>query len=552
MRRFLVSLCLMFTVSVLLPVTGYAIQFNAVGSRANGMGAAGVALIDDENAGHWNPANLGLPSATRGYQEDYATGLGVFSGAQIQSTRDFLKENQDLVDQFGQGDTLSNIVKNDFSDTTDYANYLKLFRELGDLTRDGQGILAHFNAGANIRHTNLSVSLSNQSDVAGFTNLNLSGILVGGLSADSDAARQFTTGDSSVTAPSTEPTSQEFKDAAKQVSKDLDNAFETQKLSPQDLGFDSNTTSDSIANAIASRAESDSDKVSAEDLTKASEIVTPGIVSLGDTTDSDSDASFDTENQRLVLQGTSINEMAFHYAKPDPLLNFLGSPLYLGSTLRLMQGRVAYVENNPFESNASDSTGELFNQEDDVKKSTDFGVDLGLTYDARETLGFKLAVVGKYLNSPSFEYPDSQEANDTPVVAPDEVTVDPQVRVGFSGYPLDFMPVDIGSDWWQLSADYDITTNETLMNDYEKKYVSVGNEFNLINSFWLNIALRAGARENLAEASEGRLYTGGVGVQLAGLNVDVSGVVSDKRVKDEEGNEQPTVAGGSFNLSYRF
>jgi hypothetical protein len=206
-----------------------------------------------------------------------------------------------------------------------------------------------------------------------------------------------------------------------------------------------------------------------------------------------------------------------------------------------MQGRVARIEDNPFNSDAADSTTEIFDEDEDVEKSTDFGVDVGLAYDARETLGMKIGVVGKYLNGPEFDRPDTGT-----------VTVDPQVRVGVSAYPLDFMPVDVGTDWWQLSADYDVTKNETVLQNYKKQYLSVGNELNLVNSFWWNLALRVGARKNLAESAEGRLYTAGAGLRMAGLNVELSGVISDKTTRDEDGDEQPTLAGGSLNVAYRF
>lgn len=212
-----------------------------------------------------------------------------------------------------------------------------------------------------------------------------------------------------------------------------------------------------------------------------------------------------------------------------------------------MQGEVAYVEENPFNTNASDSTDEVLDEDEDIEESSNVGVDLGITLDAREALGLKVGLVGKYLNSPEFDYPDTHP-NNRPTL-----TVDPQFRIGVSGYPLDFIPpYGFGRDSWQVTVDYDITKNETLLNGYEKQYLAIGNEFNVVNSFWMNLALRAGVRKNLAESREGRLYTGGVGVRVAGFNVEISGVVSDETTKDEDGDKQPTLVGGSFNLAYRF
>jgi hypothetical protein len=304
-----------------------------------------------------------------------------------------------------------------------------------------------------------------------------------------------------------------------------------------------------MANYIANVAEDQG--VSSDKVTKACESANQ-ILDQSVAESFSGENTFDTEAQRLIFEGASVSEVSFSYAKPEPLLSLASSPLYIGTNIRLMQGQVAYIEENPFNTSAADENDEVFDEEDDLETSTDVGVDLGLAYDAREHLGLTFGLTGKYLNTPTFDYPDNEDTRDTTVVAPDELEIEPQLRLGVSGYPLDFMPVDMGSDWWQLSVDYDITKNETLLQDYEKQYLAVGNEFNFINSFWGNLSLRVGARENLAESKEGALFTGGVGLRLAGLNVEVSGVMSDKTTKNEDGDEIPTVAGGSFNLAYRF
>jgi hypothetical protein len=511
----------------------YARGFSPIGARATGMGGAGVGLIDNENAGQWNPANLSLTSATRGYTEDYATSFGIGFGAQLLSANNFYQNSKDLVD-FYDANQGTGIFQGDYNNNN-RDQFIELVALARDLEGDGQGALLNANIGVpNVRHTNWSFGVNNYTDATAYTSLDLTG----GLDLDNTAV-QNAFGDTSGVSPGTS----DYQD----VASTCESTFNQGSWNTSDFSLSVNKNQ--LSNYIAGYAESKN--VSPEKTKKfcesGNQILEQSAASVGSPNN-----SFDTEAQRLIFEGASITEASASYAMPDPVAVIANAPLYVGFTGRIMQGRVAYVEENPFNSSAADSTTEVFDQEDDVKTSTNFGVDVGLTYDARETLGLKIGLVGKYLNAPSFDYPDNKAATDTPAQAPSELTIDPQLRLGVSAYPLDYMPVNVGSDWWQISADYDITKNETLLDNYEKQYLALGNEFNLVNSFWWNLALRVGAKENLAESTEGTLYTGGVGLQMVGLNIEVSGVISDKTTKDEEGNETPTLAGGNFNLSYRF
>lgn len=511
----------------------HARGFDAIGARGNGMGGAGVAQIDDENAPQWNPANLTLPSSTRGYEDDAATSLGFQLGAQVQSTNNFLRNSQDLVDFYDlhQG---TGVFEGDYTTGDNRARFFELVSLVRDIEGDDQGALFNATAGfPNARHSNWSVSLNNITDAAAYTDIDLTG----GLRLDTGAVQDgFGDGGSN---PSGTP-SPDYES----VRETCESNFNQGSWDPGFFGISSSKSD--LAGFIAQYAEGNG--VSKSEATKFCESGNQILDQSVDAIQSGASTSdnFDTDAQRVIFEGASITEAAFSYARPEPVAEVAGAPIYVGGSARIMQGRVAYVEDNPFQTDASDSTDEVFDEDEDVETSTNFGLDLGVTYDARDTLGFKAGLVGKYLNSPDFDYPDESPDGES------SVTVDPQVRLGLSAYPLDFMPVDVGSDWWQLSADYDVTKNETILQNYEKQYVAVGNEFNVVNSFWWNLALRAGVRKNLAESAEGNLFTAGVGLQMAGLNVEVSGVMSDKTTRDEDGDEQPTLAGGSLNLAYRF
>lgn len=485
-------------------------------------------MLDDENAAQWNPANLALPSTARVNEDDHATSLGFQAGAEALSTNNFYRNSKDLFDFF-EANQGSGIFNGSYTNSN-RDEFFELIALVRNLEGDGQGALINATAGFNSRHTNWSVSVNNITDLAGYPQIDLTGGLKLG---DPEVRDAFGNGTAT---PSGSPSSN-YQD----VADACEASFNDGSWSPSQFGI--TTSKSDMADFIASYAESNN--VSESQTKKFCESGNKILNQSAPATSTNN--TFDTEAQRVVFEGASINEASLSYSHSRPVLSLGTIPVYLGGSLRFMQGEVAYVEENPFNTNASDSTDEVLDEDEDIEESSNVGVDLGITLDAREALGLKVGLVGKYLNSPEFDYPDTHP-NNRPTL-----TVDPQFRIGVSGYPLDFIPpYGFGRDSWQVTVDYDITKNETLLNGYEKQYLAIGNEFNVVNSFWMNLALRAGVRKNLAESREGRLYTGGVGVRVAGFNVEVSGVVSDETTKDEDGDKQPTLVGGSFNLAYRF
>ncbi len=537
-----------------LPVE--ATSFKMVGARTRGMGGAGVINADNENSGLWNPAAM---------SQQEAIDFGVQAGVQVQSTRDFLNEAQDLEDFEEDYAELDSIVDSRFSDTAAYTNFIRLTKELRDVNRDGQGILAELTAGVNIRGSSWTLAGNNYTSLAGHTDFNLDNINLQGmvdLNYEGDSVvREFLTGDSTTyTVKEYSDTEMgDFKGAVDTIKKELDEALAGDTVGAV-FNLADTTTTDTVARAITARvnkADPYQDTVTVDTLKEASKtfisplvdlarsatsgnFALPGVANAPGSSDTD---TFDTKDQNLVLEGASINEISLNYAHPTPVMKPFNAPLYFGASFKFMQGELAYIEHNIFsDTDIEDQVEDVLDNE--TEKSTDFGIDLGLAWDLRDQLGIKLGLVGKNLNTPTFDKPDT---------APDDtLELSPQARVGMTAYPLDLFGGYLGRDWWKLAVDYDLTENETIMGDYKKQYLAIGNEFNLINRHWGNIALRAGMRENLAEASEGRVYTAGAGLSLLYINVDVAGSISDKETEDEDGDEIPTEVGGSVNVSMRF
>ena len=525
----------------ILPAFASAAPYRMVGARGQGMGGAGVASIDDENAALWNPASVGQ-------QEAFAAGLqGNF---QVQVTNDFLEEARDLQDFEEDFSSLDEIFDSRYADTEAYANFIRLTKELRDVNQPGQGLLVEGGGGFNLGRSNWSLTANNFTSFAGSTDFMLDNIVFSGmLGDDADSiAREFISGSSGTSFEKKTPAS--YSEATvKAIERELDRALDGESFA-EVFGFDGDPSTEDAAKKIAWRLEQegyDEDVVTDSILQEASRTLMPSIVSVarGDTD------GFDTEAQKVNLRGAMINEVAFNYAHPHPVFQLLESPLYAGGSVKIMQGEVGFLDINVFDDEVED---ELSDALDDVEKSTDFALDAGFLWDAREQLGLKVGLAGKYLNSPSFSYPDVPGA-------PSRLTVDPQWRAGLAGYPLEWLykipyfaggQERLGHDWWRVAVDYDLTTNSTILDDYETRYLALGNEFNIFNRPWINLALRAGMRTNRAESKEGALYTGGLGVNLARLNIDLSGTFSDKKTDDEDGDSIPTFLGAALNMSMRF
>ncbi len=526
---------------VLLATPGLAGTFRTVGARADGMGGSGVAATADEHAGLWNPAMQAL-------KPGFAGGLQI--GIEAQITNDFLDEIQDLQNFEDDFDKLDNIIDSGFSDTTAFAHFNRLIKELQDVNQPGQGLLIDITGGLNFAYDNWSISANNFSSLSGHTTFQLEDLMIGDITGDGQAiGREFIAGDPNSTTI-TDRTPTEYSEATvKLIEQRLKQSLDGDDFATV-FGFDTGTTASSAARHIAWRLEKGGfagDTVTDQILNSSSRLLIPGIVTIarGDTD------SFDTENQQLILQGAMINEIALNYAHPEPVVELFGSPIYLGGTLNYLQGELARVEYLVFED--KDIGDEISDSLDEgPRKSSAFSLDLGAVWDGAKEHGLRAGLSGRYLNNPSFNFPEINGQTK-------KLRLKSQWRAGFSGYPLEWIyrltdtdEQRFGRDWWQISVDYDLTRNRTLLPDYHTQYLAIGNEFNIFNRPWINFALRAGLRTNRAESREGKLYTVGLGIQLVRVNIDLSGTISDRKTRDEDGNKFPTVAGGSLNLSMRF
>jgi len=206
----------------------------------------------------------------------------------------------------------------------------------------------------------------------------------------------------------------------------------------------------------------------------------------------------------LNVDGIAIAEVPISYAT-DFEVN--GANISLGINIKYMQG-ITYKQILALDTD-SDELEDSLNE--NSKTSTNFGVDLGMLIDAGD---FRMGLVGKYLNSPEFDYYDGSKYK-----------VSPMWRGGVA--------VDLTS-WITFAMDIDLTENDTGIKDFKSQYVGGG--VNIHPGSWMSI--RAGAMRNMIQDEEGTIVTAGLGFGLKWFQLDVAAEASTK-TGTYDGNDIP-------------
>jgi hypothetical protein len=216
--------------------------------------------------------------------------------------------------------------------------------------------------------------------------------------------------------------------------------------------------------------------------------------------------------------------------------------------------RVGFSQFIPFQSNAgvSDSFKNLSYSGNEFQP----GVDLGLQWDVRKAFPDvwwrpRLGIVGRNINNPKFSQPSEaqnyQAANgiSNPVHYASKYSLQGQSRAGLAISPLSM---------WHISADIDVTNNLTPVHGYKSRYYGLGTEFDIFNSSWLNIPLRAGFTKNIA-ANDSFTWTGGFGFNFFHVIFDLAGMVSHQTttIQDQGDNKKvPNNVGFSAQFALLF
>ena len=230
--------------------------------------------------------------------------------------------------------------------------------------------------------------------------------------------------------------------------------------------------------------------------------------------------TLDNNTTAARIYGAGIMEipLTFGYAINE---NFA-----VGGNLKGMIGRVYGSDVLIFKDDAADQINDA---RDNYKQTVTWGLDLAVMFRMRM---LQLGLTARNLNAPSFDGPT------VGAIKYNDYTLDPSVMAGVAFIPYETL---------SFAVDLDLTTNESILRNYDTQMLRLGGEWDIFRFF----ALRAGYSQNLAEDDVGALVHAGVGINLWAIRFDVAGAMSlDTTTYD--GSEVPREARLSAQLAVDF
>ncbi len=192
---------------------------------------------------------------------------------------------------------------------------------------------------------------------------------------------------------------------------------------------------------------------------------------------------------QMALRGLEARQAAFSYAYA-----FADKRFSVGVTGKIIQG-AAYNTTTNLQGGVDPNLLDNFGK---AMISTSYGVDLGAMY--RPSSWLKFGVVAKDINQPTFDAPGGLQYKLTP-----------QVRGGVAVNPWSTMTI---------TADMDITANQTLVPGLKSQVLSLGMEQTILSEF---LSFRVGTYKNVQDAGSIFTPTAGLGLRIYSFRLDVAG-----------------------------
>lgn len=192
---------------------------------------------------------------------------------------------------------------------------------------------------------------------------------------------------------------------------------------------------------------------------------------------------------QMALRGLEARQAAFSYAYA-----FADKTFSVGITGKIIQG-AAYNTTTNLQGGVDPNLVDNFGK---AEISTSYGIDLGAMY--RPSSWLKFGVVGKDINQPTFDAPGGLQYKLTP-----------QVRGGVAVNPWSTMTI---------TADMDITSNQTLVPGLKSQVLSLGLEQTILSEF---LSFRVGTYKNVRDAGSIFTPTAGIGMRIYSFRLDLAG-----------------------------
>lgn len=500
-------------------------SWQLVGTRAMGMGGAGVATAFGPDAQYWNPAGLA--------QEENVneTGFLLNAGASLEATKNVLESVRNLTDMSDQYKNLQNAINSGSKASAD--NISTIFKGLNDISQligDKTGALVNANAGLGIKIKNFAI---------GGRALGTGSIIP---VVDTNNVK-FNTGSGLALGATTTPTAPAQASAA----TNLKNAIDSHSLFDSLNKLFNNAYADSteLANAFVNAA-----KDRGADDTQINDAINTAIANMGGAAEVINLAASATggsykDNETLVMaDAAAFAEMALGYGQQ------VIAGLKVGGNIKVISGYTA--ESGVMVLSDNEKISDILDKANDNKKrSTNLGVDLGAMLNLSQLLDKEIflnpqfGLTARNINSPEFDRP-TPPADINAAIArnwrTDKYKLKPQVRAGAAVNPL---------RWMTLAADIDVTENDTMMDCIKSRQLAFGLEINLVNRPTFNMPLRLGYNKNIAASEMSPFYTAGIGFNMTHFFIELAGAVSNKTTKID-GHSVPNSAAGSLTLGLLF
>jgi F plasmid transfer operon, TraF, protein len=211
---------------------------------------------------------------------------------------------------------------------------------------------------------------------------------------------------------------------------------------------------------------------------------------------------------QMTLRGLEARQAAFSYAYA-----FVDKTFAIGVTGKIIQG-AAYNNTTNLQGGQDPNLLDNFGK---ANISTSYGIDVGAMY--RPSSWLRFGVVAKDINQPTFDAPGGLQYKLTP-----------QVRGGVAVSPWSTMTI---------TADMDITSNQTLVPGLKSQVLSLGMEQTILAEF---LSLRVGTYKNVQDAGSIFTPTAGIGIRIYSFRLDLA--------SGYDFNEGGAIASGALSLTF--
>ncbi len=514
MKKFF-CFALIFLVSA--TANSYADKWQTVGTRAMGMGGAGVAVAYGTDAQYYNPALLANP--------DYNSNISLNVNAEIKTTDKVLT----LIDKINQmvhqyKDVADKIANNDYASATDMMSIFDALIALQELNLKNIGAVAGVNAGLASKLGKLTVSVRSYGSSGIIPIIDKKNI---GLVTPKNGLN-INNFDS--------PDTDEKQDAANIIKETLDKFDLTDSVA--NLFNLSGISSQELANAIVNMTDASNSTVEeikemadtiAEDFPKM-ETLLKDLLS-GNYKDNESQVLIDAGIFTEVSAGCGFQIL---------------EGLQVGGNIKYIQGQMGQAGIMILKDDQKVARAE-WDAFKDTKASNQISFDLGAFLDISKFTGKdiflnpKFGITARNINNPYFERPEKPSDSELKWIG-DKYYLGNQLRAGLAINPIEKLTI---------ACDLDLLKNKTFVEGFDSQELSLGVEYLLLNSRAVALPLRAGISKNISESKTDIEYTLGTGIHTFGFCFEIAaGMSSNTTVLD--GNEIPSSASLALNLSYAY